>query len=206
MQEYLFSRAEVLLAECYAAPTEELANAVFGLFATHIGGWLRGQAWYRLGGWPQADRAGRAEDIAQVVLLHVWLTREKAAVRWLPKKGPLRPWLSSLMNSAMSDLHRREDRFVALPFSQVGVMEDVRPELTVPAKDPNPADDVAIAERLDTFLCALPNLDRQMLEMKMYEQLTQGEIAALLGMSGPVVSRRLTEMTARLTTLLGPGT
>jgi RNA polymerase sigma factor (sigma-70 family) len=111
--------------------------------------------------------------------------------------------LNSLVGCTIVDLHRFDIRLRAGSFSQLAPAGEAGPEATVPAKNAAVEDEVALAELLDSFLGGLSERDRKLLEMKMNEDLTQGEIAKRLGLSDSVVSRRLSELHDMLVEHLG---
>ena len=204
-REEVLQRAERLLRACYEARQEVEAVVRFTEFWEHIGGWVQGHAWLCLGRWGQSGRDDRAEDVAQCVFIRVWQTWRNPGSRWRADKGALRRWLSRLVSNTITDLHRGDRKFGALLLSQLDPTRDVGPEAVVIDQQPTPEEDVTLADQLDAFLRSLPESDRRMLEMKMYEDLTQGEIAERLGISDALVSRRLKEMCEQLAGRLGLG-
>jgi RNA polymerase sigma factor (sigma-70 family) len=194
---------ESLLEAFYTTTRERDAEVRFVAFQNQVRDWLRGQAWFILGRWSGPNRADRSEEVAQCVLIRVWQTWRKPGTRWRADKGSLRGWLSVLVRRSITDLHRFDDQFGALLFPQRSSTEEARPEATVAAPNETTEDDIALADELDRFLRELSEDDRNLLEMKMYANLTQGEIARRMEWTDSYVSRRLRELIGQLAVRLG---
>ena len=131
-----------------------------------------------------------AEDAVQEGFLAAW----RSAARFLPERAKASTWLLTLVHRRAVDLVRREERRRADP------LEDA-PEA------PGPATDEAVwltmeRERVQRALRALPDQQREALELAYYGGFTQSELADRLGQPiGTIKSRMFTGL-GRLRELL----
>jgi RNA polymerase sigma-70 factor (ECF subfamily) len=136
------------------------------------------------------DRA-LAEDAVQEAFLTVWRT---AAV-YRPERGKAGTWILTLVHRRAVDLVRREDRRRAEP------LDDEQGE---PAAD-GPDDAVWLRlerERVQRALQALPDAQREALELAYYGGYTQSELAERLGLPLGTIKSRMFAGLARLRELL----
>jgi RNA polymerase sigma factor (sigma-70 family) len=149
---------------------------------------LAGLARWRLGGLPDADE--RACEVTQETLLRLVRTRADGLSRWLPERGPVRPWLDTILTRCLTDLFRREGRQVpAVPLG--GTDEEASGAPAVAGHERSPQDE---AEEADLFRwCArqLPDPLGKMIEMKYRQGMQQTQIAQALGLSNTTVSVQL---------------
>lgn len=137
-------------------------------------------------------RADRPEDAADVVadtFLVAW--RRIAEV---PEGGSGRLWLYGVARRTLANLHRGAKRRVALG-------ERLRADLT--AAIPDHADAVSAAVASQHAVAALPEKDREVVFLSVWEGLQPREIAVVLGVTPLSVRTRLTRVRARLREELG---
>ncbi len=138
------------------------------------------------------DRA-LAEDAVQDAFLDVW----RSAGRFVPERAKASTWLLTFVHRRSVDLVRREERRRAEPLEQAGE----------PAGD---AADEAVwlrlqRERVQQALAALPDQQREALELAYYGGFTQSELADRLGVPIGTIKSRMFAGLARLAELLGNG-
>jgi RNA polymerase sigma-70 factor (ECF subfamily) len=132
------------------------------------------------------DLAEDAEDIVQKVLLKVAATREASTGRWDPEEGGVAPWLRTIVRNKCID-ERRAQR----PVSLIGDPRVLQRLHVHAPTDP-------LVEALLECMAELPEDDRELLDLKFVYGLTQREIARLIGVGEPSLSRRLHSIYARL--------
>jgi RNA polymerase sigma factor (sigma-70 family) len=110
-----------------------------------------------------------AEDIAQETFLRIW----KHAASWKPGQARFDTWLHRVvLNLCYDRLRSREDPTADMPDEA----------------DPSPGPDVALdasgrSDRVAQALAALPARQREALVLQYYQELSNGEAAALMGIS-----------------------
>jgi RNA polymerase sigma-70 factor (ECF subfamily) len=169
---------------------------------------------YRLLG----DR-GQAEDVLQETILALW----NRAELYDPAQAPLGAWLLSIArHRAVDRLRARGRRPPALPLSAVlgpdetgdqgferVLAEGALVASGAPGPDPAAATDAAwLRGAVREALAAIPDQERQALELAYYHELSQSEIAARLGWPLGTVKTRtrraLARLRATLAETLGP--
>ncbi len=131
-----------------------------------------------------------AEDAVQEAFLAVW----RSAARFVPERSKASTWLLTLVHRRAVDLVRREERRRAEPFEQ--------------AKEAgaDAADDLVWLrlerERVQTALRALPDAQREAIELAYYGGFTQSELADRLGQPVGTIKSRMFNGLARLRELL----
>jgi RNA polymerase sigma-70 factor, ECF subfamily len=135
-----------------------------------------------------------AEDAVQEAFLGLW----RSASTFVPERAKASTWLLTLVHRRAVDLVRREQRRRAEPLEGA----------------PEPAEGSAEEaawlrlerERVQAALAALPDQQREAIELAYYGGYTQSELAERLGEPlGTIKSRMFTGL-ARLRELLGEGT
>lgn len=111
-----------------------------------------------------------AEDVVQEAFLAIW----RGAARFLPERARAAAWIMTLVHRRAVDIVRREQRRRGLPLEDG---EDDRVERA--------ADDAVWLrlerERVQRALAALPDQQRETLELAYYGGFTQAELADRLG-------------------------
>ena len=116
-------------------------------------------------------RRAEAEEVAQEVFVRAW----KQAARWRPGEARLDTWLHRVaLNLCYDRLRGRRD--------------DAPLEEGQDAVDPAPAPDESLAaaqrsDRVAGALAALPARQREAVVLQYYQELSNGEAAALMGIS-----------------------
>ena len=137
---------------------------------------------------------GLAEDAVQDAFLTVW----RSANRFLPERAKASTWILTLVHRRAVDLVRREERRRAEPL-----------DIAV-APSGDDVDDVAWLrlqrERVQAALRALPDQQREALELAYYGGFTQSELADRLGQPVGTIKSRMFAGLSRLRELLAePG-
>lgn len=135
-----------------------------------------------------------AEDAADVVA-------ETFLVAWrrvdeLPPDDEVRLWLYGVARHVLAN-HDRS----AVRRHRLG--ERLRGELALRYAVPDPADEVADAAAVRQVLDGLPELDREVLTLSVWEGLAPREVAVVLGVDATVVRARLARARGRLRDLIG---
>jgi RNA polymerase sigma factor (sigma-70 family) len=134
-----------------------------------------------------------AEDAVQEAFLDVW----RSAVRFVPERAKASTWLLTFVHRRAVDLVRREERRRGEPLEQ--------------AKEPaGEATDEAAwlrleRERVQGALAALPDQQREALELAYYGGFTQSELADRLGVPIGTIKSRMFAGLNRLAELLANG-
>jgi RNA polymerase sigma-70 factor (ECF subfamily) len=136
--------------------------------------------------------ASLAEDAVQDAFLTVWRT----AGRFMPERAKASTWILTLVHRRAVDLVRREERRRAEPLEAAG------PALG--AEDG--ADETAWLrferERVQRALSALPDQQREAIELAYYGGFTQSELADRLGLPLGTIKSRMFAGLSRLRELL----
>jgi RNA polymerase sigma factor (sigma-70 family) len=149
---------------------------------------LAGLARWRLDGWGDADE--RAREVTQETLLRVVRTRNGGLSPWQPLRGPVRPWLDTILDRCITDLFRREGR--QLPTVPLGAAdEEGSGEPAVPGHERSPQDQAEEADLFRWCVQTLPAPLGTLVEMKFRRGMQQNQIAAALGLSNTTVSVQL---------------
>jgi RNA polymerase sigma-70 factor (ECF subfamily) len=134
-----------------------------------------------------------AEDAVQEAFLAVWRT----AARFQPAQAKATTWLMTIVHRRAVDLVRREER--RRTESLEGVTEAVG----------DVTEDLALLhaerDRVGRALAALPDVQREALELAYYGGFTQSQLAERLGEPLGTVKSRMFNGLARLRTLLQEG-
>jgi RNA polymerase sigma-70 factor (ECF subfamily) len=133
-----------------------------------------------------------AEDAVQEAFLAVW----RGAARYIPERGKASTWILTVVHRRAVDLVRREQRR----------RTDQLPETELGPATGSPSDEAMWLrlerERVQAALAALPDRQREALELAYYGGFTQSELAERLGEPiGTIKSRMFTGL-ARLRELL----
>jgi RNA polymerase sigma-70 factor (ECF subfamily) len=136
-------------------------------------------------------RVAVAEDAADVVadtFLVAWRRRGE-----LPPDEEVLPWLYGVARNVLANLHRaggRRDR----------LGERLRDQLARRFAGPDPAEEVVGADAVRQAIGRLPELDREVLTLSVWEELEPREIAAVLDLDPVLVRTRLSRARSRLRT------
>ena len=126
---------------------------------------------------------------------------------------PFYPWLRQLAQQRLIDLHRRhvraQRRSITREEAPAGLPDQSAMQLAdrLFAHLPNPSAGLRRQERRDrvkTALTALPETDREVLVLRVLEEMPTRDIAAVLGMTEGAVRSRQVRALDRLRALLGP--
>lgn len=136
-----------------------------------------------------------AEDITQDVFLTYW----QSPARYDPDRGPFGPWILRVTRNRVIDLTRR--RRYERPAG------DGETDLTQRLVDPEPGpDDLAwsrsVAREVAGVLMALPDAQRQAIELAYFHGMTQSEMASHLGIPLGTVKTRVRTALQRLAALM----
>jgi len=129
------------------------------------------------------DRAA-AEDVAAAAFERAYRRRN----RYDARRGSPRAWLFGIARNAALDELRRRKRAAAA-------------ELPVPAGEPDPGEAAELAAQRDAVRSALgrlPARERELIALKYHAELSNAELAAVLGVSvsnaGTLVHRAMTKL------------
>jgi RNA polymerase sigma factor (sigma-70 family) len=133
-----------------------------------------------------------AEDAVQDAFLAVWRTSS----RFVPDRAKASTWILTLVHRRSVDLVRREERRRAEPLGDEG------------AEPGGEAADTEVwlrleRERVQAALGALPDAQREAIELSYYGGFTQSELAERLGVPLGTVKSRMFAGLAQLRELLG---
>jgi RNA polymerase sigma factor (sigma-70 family) len=134
-----------------------------------------------------------AEDAVQEAFLGLW----RSAGSFIPERAKASTWLLTLVHRRAVDLVRREQRRRAEPLE------------SAPEPLEGSAEDAAWLqlerERVQAALAALPDQQREAIELAYYGGYTQSELAERLGEPLGTIKSRMFSGLARLRELLGEG-
>ena len=133
-----------------------------------------------------------AEDAVQEAFLAIW----RGAARYIPERGKASTWILTVVHRRAVDLVRREQRR----------RTEQLPETEIETSTGTPSDEAVWLrlerERVQAALAALPDRQREAIELAYYGGFTQSELAERLGEPiGTIKSRMFTGL-ARLRELL----
>ena len=134
-----------------------------------------------------------AEDLTSTVFLEAW--RRRAEVQ--PQHDTLRPWLLGVAANVIRNSARSQRR-----------RDAAEPRVATPSATPDHADDVAarlddesLMERIVVALDMLPPVDRDVLSLYAWGELSYSQIADVLGVQIGTVRSRLSRARDRLVEL-----
>ncbi len=130
----------------------------------------------------------RAEDATQETFTAIW----RSAASYRPERGPAAPWLYTIARNAVVDRLRARQE----PPGEV-------PDLA--ALDPGPAERAEsgyVSFRVHSALDALPEKEREVLELAYWSGFSQSEVAGFLGIPLGTVKTRTRSALARLADIL----
>jgi RNA polymerase sigma factor (sigma-70 family) len=132
-------------------------------------------------------RVAEPEDAADVVAeTFVVALRRPGQV---PPEPDTRAWLYGVARRVLANQRRGRLR-------RHGLGQRLRHELAAVARAPDPADDVVPRTDAERLLAALPERDREVLELAAWEGLEPREIAEVLGISAASARQRLSRARA----------
>jgi RNA polymerase sigma-70 factor (ECF subfamily) len=137
-----------------------------------------------------------AEDAVQEAFLAVWRT----AAGFSAERAKATTWIFTLVHRRAVDLVRREERRRAEPLDESGAGQE--------AATPSAADAAWLhfeRERVQEALRALPDTQREAIELAYYGGFTQAELAERLGQPLGTIKSRMFAGLARLRELLDDG-
>lgn len=134
------------------------------------------------------DRS-RAEDAVQETFAAIW----RSAASYRPDRGPGAPWLYAVARNAIIDRARarRETTFAEAP-----------DEASPTAGPAERAESSYVSWRVHRAVQDLPQLEREVLELAYWGELSQSEVAQFLGIPLGTVKTRTRTGLARLADLL----
>jgi RNA polymerase sigma-70 factor, ECF subfamily len=127
---------------------------------------------------------GRAEDALQETFTAVW----RAAKTYRPERGPAAPWLFAVARNSISDRGRARREPPA----------EAPDEPSLEAGPAEQAEHSWLSWRVHTALGALPDHERELIELAYWSGLSQSEIANLVGIPLGTVKTRTRSALARL--------
>ena len=130
----------------------------------------------------------RAEDATQETFAAIW----RSAGSYRPERGPAAPWLYAVARNAIVDRLRSR----AEP---TGEVPDVP---TLEAGPAERAESSYVSFRVHGALDALPEKEREVIELAYWSGLSQSEVAAFLGIPLGTVKTRTRSALARLADVL----
>jgi RNA polymerase sigma-70 factor (ECF subfamily) len=133
-----------------------------------------------------------AADCLAETYLVAWSKRDR-----IPGGTDARPWLFGVARNVMRRAHQRQNRFAT---ATDALADEIR---TADALRPHPLGQER--ERLRDALNDLADIDREIITLIAWDELTPTEIAQVLGLSANVVRVRAHRARARLRALLGAG-
>ncbi len=136
-----------------------------------------------------------AEDIVQEAFMSLWRT----AGRYDPRRGSVRAWLLNVVRNKAVDAFRRETAGGGRD-----LMDD-QAAAQVPAPDciESEVELREYAARVRTALIALPDEQRQVIELAFFGGFTHREISGMLGLPTGTVKGRMRLGLAKMRTALG---
>ena len=132
---------------------------------------------------------GRAEDAVQETFVAMW----RAAASYRPERGAAAPWLFAVARNSISDRGRARREPPA----------EVPDEPSSEAGPDEQAEQGWLAFRVHSALAALPDQERELIELAYWSGLSQTEIANLVGIPLGTVKTRTRSALARLAGALG---
>lgn len=138
--------------------------------------------------------AAQADDAAQAGFVKAF-----RALGRFDRSRPFRPWLLRIVANEARNLRRSEGRRAAL-------------ELLAAAREgpgivPSPENEAASRERRAALLAAvnrLPQVDREVVAMRYFLELSEAEMATTLGVAAGTVKSRLSRALTRLRAIVEP--
>jgi RNA polymerase sigma-70 factor (ECF subfamily) len=127
---------------------------------------------------------GRAEDALQETFTAIW----RAAKTYRPERGPAAPWLFAVARNSISDRGRARREPPA----------EAPDEPSLEAGPAERAEESWLSWRVHTALGALPDHERELIELAYWSGLSQSEIANLVGIPLGTVKTRTRSALARL--------
>lgn len=125
----------------------------------------------------------RAEDIVQEAFLALW----RAGGRYDESRGSVRTWVLSIVHNRAVDSFRRESLRAARPLEEESAVERLQAaELTEIEVERR-----SEAERIRGALQALPDEQRQVIELSYFGGFTHQEIAEMLSLPAGTVKGRM---------------
>ncbi len=131
------------------------------------------------------------DDIVQDILMIVW--RNLRGELGKPVRGPLKPWLGSVVRRAMLNFVRRPqpgslDHIVKNPEGSIGIDMDVPGEVETMERDD------ALAKAIDS----MSEMDREILKLYYFEDMSHEQIGQKLNIPIGTSKRRLSDAKQRL--------
>lgn len=139
-----------------------------------------------------AGGAAHADDAAQAGFVKAY-----RALSRFDRTRPFRPWLLRIVANEARNVRRAEARRAALELRAAGE----------PEAAPGPEDEVAARERREALLAAVNRLaeaDREVIGMRYFLELSEAEMASMLGVAAGTVKSRLSRALTKLRAILEP--
>jgi RNA polymerase sigma factor (sigma-70 family) len=139
-----------------------------------------------------AGGAAQADDAAQAGFVKAY-----RALGRFDRSRPFRPWLLRIVANEARNVRRAEARRAALELRAAGEPEAIA----------GPEDEAAVRERREALLAAVNRLaeaDREVIGMRYFLELSEAEMASMLGVAAGTVKSRLSRALTKLRAILEP--
>jgi RNA polymerase sigma-70 factor (ECF subfamily) len=140
-----------------------------------------------------AGGAAQADDAAQAGFVKAY-----RALGRFDRSRPFRPWLLRIVANEARNLRRAEARRASL---------ELRAARQEPEAVPGPESEAASRERREVLLAAVNRLaaaDREVIAMRYFLELSEAEMATMLGVAAGTVKSRLSRALTRLRAIVEP--
>ena len=138
-----------------------------------------------------------AEDLAQEVFLRVFRAARKG--QYNQSRKDLRAWLFTIARHLIVDYQRQQNRRPATPAGEAWRLDNPAPAAADPSQKAIQAEQKQFVERV---LDQLPEAQREVVELKIYGELTFAQIAEAVNVSVPTVKSRMRYAMTKVYTLL----
>ena len=145
-----------------------------------------------------------AEDLASEVLFAVARTKDRPNSRWVPSRGPVGPWLHTLLRNRFISI-RRSKKGKEILDTDFGPMTQDGERMSLcdlqPARESSVESKLTkheVTQLLQPAINRLPPQEQDIVRLKYWHDLSHKEISARIGISPATVTRRLAAASERL--------